>query len=92
MLIRFVFERDWQTKKNQSLQNSRFVRIRRGFFFLTVINKKKLMQPLSTLLSRVIQTSLCGKPAAEKMGIFCPLAILFILSMADIPVCIISSG
>ena len=37
-------------------------------------------------------TSLCGRPAAEKMGIFCPLAMLFIVSMADIPVWIISSG
>jgi len=31
-------------------------------------------------------TSLCGKPAAEKIGIFCPRAILFITSIADIPV------
>ncbi len=37
-------------------------------------------------------TSLCGKPAAEKIGIFCPRAILFITSIADIPVWIISSG
>lgn len=31
-------------------------------------------------------TSLCGKPAAEKMGIFCPLAIEFMISIAEIPV------
>ena len=37
-------------------------------------------------------TSLCGRPAAEKMGIFCPLAILFMASMAEMPVWIISSG
>ena len=36
--------------------------------------------------------SLCGSPAAEKMGIFCPLAMLFMPSMAEIPVWIISSG
>ncbi len=43
-------------------------------------------------LSDHARTSLWGRPAAEKMGIFCPLAILFIMSMADIPVWIISSG
>lgn len=37
-------------------------------------------------------TSLWGSPAAEKMGIFCPLAMLFIPSMAEMPVWIISSG
>ena len=31
-------------------------------------------------------TSLCGRPAAEKMGIFWPRAILFMVSMAEIPV------
>ncbi|KAF7630790.1 hypothetical protein Mgra_00008950 [Meloidogyne graminicola] len=30
-------------------------------------------------------TSLCGRPAAEKMGIFCPRAMLFITSIAEIP-------
>lgn len=32
------------------------------------------------------QTSLCGKPAAEKIGIFWPRAIEFIASMVEIPV------
>lgn len=36
--------------------------------------------------------SLWGRPAAEKIGIFCPRAIEFMVSMADIPVAIISSG
>ena len=39
-----------------------------------------------------ILTSLWGKPAAEKIGIFWPLAMLFIVSIADMPVWIISSG
>ena len=38
------------------------------------------------------RTSLWGSPAAEKMGIFCPRAILFIVSIVEIPVWIISSG
>jgi hypothetical protein len=37
-------------------------------------------------------TSLWGRPAAEKIGIFCPRAIEFITSMVEIPVWIISSG
>jgi hypothetical protein len=37
-------------------------------------------------------TSLWGRPAAEKIGIFCPRAMEFITSMVDIPVWIISSG
>lgn len=37
-------------------------------------------------------TSLWGRPAAEKMGIFWPRAMLFITSMGEIPVWIISSG
>lgn len=37
-------------------------------------------------------TSLCGRPAAEKIGIFCPRAIEFITSIVEIPVWIISSG
>lgn len=37
-------------------------------------------------------TSLWGRPAAEKMGIFCPRAMLFITSMGEMPVWIISSG
>jgi hypothetical protein len=36
--------------------------------------------------------SLCGRPEAEKIGIFCPRAIEFMVSMAEIPVEIISSG
>lgn len=36
--------------------------------------------------------SLCGKPAAEKRGIFCPLAIEFMVSIVEMPVWIISSG
>lgn len=36
--------------------------------------------------------SLWGRPAAEKIGIFCPRAIEFIVSIAEIPVAIISSG
>jgi hypothetical protein len=36
--------------------------------------------------------SLCGRPAAEKIGIFWPRAIEFMVSMAEIPVEIISSG
>ena len=39
----------------------------------------------SGMEGRVV-TSLCGKPLAEKIGIFCPRAILFMPSMADIPV------
>jgi hypothetical protein len=35
---------------------------------------------------------LCGRPAAEKMGIFCPRAMEFMVSIAEIPVEIISSG
>jgi hypothetical protein len=35
---------------------------------------------------------LCGRPEAEKMGIFCPRAIEFMVSMVEIPVWIISSG
>ena len=31
-------------------------------------------------------------PAEEKIGIFCPLAMEFMVSMAEIPVCTISSG
>nr|CAD7200051.1 unnamed protein product [Timema douglasi] len=38
------------------------------------------------------RTSLWGKPAAEKIGIFCPRAIEFITSIAEMPVWIISSG
>lgn len=37
-------------------------------------------------------TSLWGRPAAEKIGIFCPRAIEFITSMVEMPVWIISSG
>ena len=37
-------------------------------------------------------TSLWGRPAAEKIGIFCPRAIEFITSIVEIPVWIISSG
>mmetsp|Transcript_3047 Transcript_3047/g.8408 ORF Transcript_3047/g.8408 Transcript_3047/m.8408 type:complete len:252 (-) Transcript_3047:107-862(-) len=37
-------------------------------------------------------TSLCGKPAPENRGIFCPRAIEFITSMVEMPVWIISSG
>ena len=37
-------------------------------------------------------TSLWGSPAAENIGIFCPRAMLFIVSIAVMPVCIISSG
>lgn len=37
-------------------------------------------------------TSLWGSPAAEKMGIFCPRAMLFMTSMGEMPVWIISSG
>ena len=33
-----------------------------------------------------------GKPAAEKIGIFCPRAMEFITSIVEIPVWIISSG
>lgn len=36
--------------------------------------------------------SLCGRPAAEKSGIFWPRAIEFITSMVEMPVWIISSG
>ena len=36
--------------------------------------------------------SLWGKPAAEKRGIFWPLAMEFMTSMAEIPVWIISCG
>lgn len=36
--------------------------------------------------------SLCGRPFAENKGIFWPLAIEFIVSMAEIPVYIISRG
>jgi len=36
--------------------------------------------------------SLCGRPAAEKMGIFCPRAMEFMVSMAEMPVETISSG
>jgi hypothetical protein len=36
--------------------------------------------------------SLCGRPEAEKMGIFWPRAMEFMVSMAEIPVEIISSG
>lgn len=36
--------------------------------------------------------SLCGRPAAEKMGIFWPRAMEFMVSMAEMPVEIISSG
>jgi hypothetical protein len=39
-----------------------------------------------------MRTSLWGKPAAEKMGIFCPRAIEFMVSIVEIPVWIISSG
>ena len=38
------------------------------------------------------RTSLCGRPAAEKMGIFWPRAIEFMVSIVEIPVWIISSG
>ena len=36
--------------------------------------------------------SLCGRPAAEKSGIFCPRATEFMQSMVEMPVWIISSG
>mmetsp|Transcript_17838 Transcript_17838/g.53744 ORF Transcript_17838/g.53744 Transcript_17838/m.53744 type:complete len:203 (+) Transcript_17838:5043-5651(+) len=36
--------------------------------------------------------SLCGSPAALNSGIFCPRAMLFMMSMVEIPVWIISSG
>ena len=42
--------------------------------------------------SRQAHTSLWGRPAAEKMGIFCPRAIEFIVSTALMPGWIISSG
>ena len=38
------------------------------------------------------RTSLCGKPAAENIGIFCPRAMEFIVSIVEMPVWIISSG
>lgn len=38
------------------------------------------------------RTSLWGSPAAEKMGIFWPRAMLFMTSMGEMPVWIISSG
>jgi len=31
--------------------------------------------------------SLCGRPAAENSGIFCPRAMEFIVSMVEMPVC-----
>lgn len=40
----------------------------------------------------LVLTSLWGSPAAEKMGIFWPRAMLFMTSMGEIPVWIISSG
>ena len=36
--------------------------------------------------------SLCGSPAAENRGIFCPRAMEFMVSMVEMPVWIISSG
>ena len=36
--------------------------------------------------------SLCGRPAAEKSGIFWPRAMEFMVSMVEMPVWIISSG
>ena len=36
--------------------------------------------------------SLCGRPTAEKIGIFCPRAIEFMVSILLMPVWIISSG
>lgn len=47
---------------------------------------------LPTCLQICAAISLCGRPLAEKMGIFCPLAMEFITSMAEIPVWTISSG
>lgn len=38
------------------------------------------------------RTSLCGRPAAEKSGIFWPRAMEFMTSMAEMPVWIISFG
>ena len=31
--------------------------------------------------------SLCGRPAAEKSGIFCPRAMEFMVSIVEMPVC-----
>lgn len=50
-----------------------------------------LVAPLCPVGMRA-PTSLWGRPAAEKMGIFCPRAMLFITSMGEMPVWIISSG
>lgn len=51
---------------------------------------KKLLKWVQSV--GVVITSLWGNPAAEKIGIFWPRAILFMASMAEMPVCIISSG
>ena len=45
--------------------------------------------PLSTRLACLAiyaPISLCGRPFPEKRGIFCPLAIEFMTSIAEIPV------
>jgi hypothetical protein len=44
------------------------------------------------LIEKKMLTSLCGRPDAEKMGIFCPRATEFMVSIAEIPVWNISSG
>jgi hypothetical protein len=47
---------------------------------------------MNTGRMHIEHTSLWGRPAAEKMGIFWPRAMEFMVSMAEMPVWIISSG
>ncbi len=55
---------------------------------------EKLSDPLSTLACLAIcaASALCGSPAAEKIGSFCPLTRVFMPSMLEMPVWMNSDG
>ena len=62
------------------------------WYFTLTLTRNLNHSLIEQIETEKLLTSLWGRPAAEKIGIFCPLAMLFIVSMADIPVWIISSG
>ena len=84
--MQWIYSHDLRLQFWQSVSHL----VRQPFFFCLPNFKKENKQNKFNKKSHF--TSLCGRPAAEKMGIFWPLAMLFMPSMAEIPVCIISSG
>lgn len=82
----------------KSPMSSKKIKILKGLLILTTIYTSRRFSVFSSRLTKPAwrqiwaAISLWGRPAAEKSGIFCPLAIEFMTSIVDIPVCIISSG